>query len=49
MNLRKKLARWSTGSLSIALVIVAILLILIAIFVNNPWIKAGVLAYELLP
>jgi hypothetical protein len=49
MNLRKKLAKWSSGSLSVALVIVAILLILIAVFINNPWIKAGVLAYELLP
>lgn len=49
MNLRKKLSKWTSGSLSIALVIVAVLLILIAVFVNNPWIKAGVLAYELLP
>jgi len=45
----KRFGEWPSESLSAALVGVAILTIVIAVFIHNPWLKAGVLAYEVLP
>lgn len=48
-ELRNTLATWTDWGLSVSLILVAIALILTALFVKNRWVKAGVLAYELLP
>lgn len=45
----KKFARWSDRTISWALIATAAFLIYVAFFVKNPWVKAGVLAWEILP
>lgn len=40
---------WSSQALSAALVGIALLLLIVAWRVHNPWLKAGILLYEVLP
>ncbi len=42
-------SEWTGPALTGAMIGVAVLLILAAITVKNRWIKAGILAYEILP
>lgn len=48
-TLKHAFAHWSSPALSAALIGVAVLTIIAAIFIKNPWIKAGILAYEVFP
>ncbi len=45
----KRLAELSDTVLSLALIAVAIFTIAAALKIHNRWIKAGILAYEILP
>jgi hypothetical protein len=47
--LERKLANWTGLSLDIILIAIAIVLVLIVLFVHNKWIKAAVVAFEILP
>ena len=47
--MRAAFAHWSGPALSAALIGVAVLLILIALYIKSPLLKAGVLAYEVFP
>ena len=49
VGIHQSAATWPGQALSAALIGVAVLTILVALFVHNPWIKAGVLAWEVLP
>lgn len=49
MSLRAALGGWSSPALSAALIGVALLTFAIALEVHSPVIKAGILAYEILP
>ncbi len=40
---------WSISTLKLLIITVAILLIILALFIDNPWILAAILAYEVLP
>lgn len=48
-RLEKQLATATGLTLDSALIVIAIVLVLIAIFVKNKWVKAAVLAYEIFP
>lgn len=48
-RLEKQISQWTGATLDMTLVAIAIVLVLIAIFVKNKWVKAAVLAYEILP
>lgn len=48
-HLQTYFSEWTGPALSAAMVGVAILLILAALSIKNKWIKAGILAYEILP
>lgn len=48
-EIQKRLSNWTGVALSTSLIAVAIVAILVAIFVKNKWVKAAVLAYEILP
>ena len=49
LSIRDKFAKWPSESLSAALIGVGVLLIVLALTIKNPWIKAGILTYEVLP
>jgi hypothetical protein len=48
-GLHNKMGEWPSEALSAALIGVAILLILIAVFSDSPLFKAGILAWVVLP
>lgn len=48
-NLQKHFDGWTGPALSGALIGVALLTIFAALVIKNKWIKAGILAYEILP
>jgi uncharacterized protein involved in exopolysaccharide biosynthesis len=48
-QLQRRFADYSGPTLSFSLIVIGIALILVAIFIKNRWIKAGILAYEVLP
>jgi hypothetical protein len=48
-KLQKDLNIWTGRTLTGALLGVGVVTILIALFVKNKWVKAGVLAFEVLP
>ncbi len=42
-------SRWSDKTVTFALISVGIFTILVALKIHNTWVKAGVLAWEILP
>lgn len=49
-QLQDYLARdFTTGALKILIIVVAVVLVFLAVAVDNKWILAGILAYEVLP
>jgi hypothetical protein len=45
----KTLLTWTDSGISAALLALGVVTILVALFVKNRWIKAGILAWEVLP
>jgi hypothetical protein len=49
-NIRKEFYRdFTKTTLKILIIIVALLVIALALYVDNKWVLAGILAYEVLP
>lgn len=48
-RLSKKLADLTGLTLSSTLIVIAIVLVLVAVFVKNKYLKAAIIAYEVLP
>jgi hypothetical protein len=48
-HLQAYFEEWTGPALTAAMIGVAILLIFAALTIKNKWIKAGILAYEILP
>jgi hypothetical protein len=48
-HLQTYFEEWTGPALTAAMIGVAILLIIASLTIKNKWIKAGILAYEILP
>jgi hypothetical protein len=48
-TLERKLATWTGLTLDTILIIIAIVLVLVVLFVHNKYLKAAIIAYEVLP
>lgn len=48
-SLQTAFSFWTDRALTVALIGIALSTIIIALVIKNKWIKAGVLAYEVLP
>jgi hypothetical protein len=48
-HVQKGFSSWPVTTLKITIILWAIAVIILVLFVDNPWILAGILAYEVLP